>query len=140
MESSATMQVQDFRGIMIYSSEVLCTPASIWNKQTLSELTIHFLNQVALGSTRARKCSGVRNCSSDDSNSGSELVENRLKVLARTASRNLNEMEINIQSLYVARLLHAHWSIGPFICTKKLTAANRDLLMIKDEVACHVKM
>ena len=76
------------------SSGVLCTPDSLFSKQVLFELTIHFLNQVALGSIRARKCSGVINCSSDDPNSGSELVENRLKVLARTVSRNLKEVTV----------------------------------------------
>lgn len=58
----------------------------------LFELTIHFLNQVALGSISARKWTGVMYCSSLDPNPGSELAENRLKVLPRTDSRNLQQI------------------------------------------------
>ena len=54
-------------------------------------LTIHFLNHVAFGSTRARKCSGVMYCRSEEPNPATELEEKRLNVLSRTDSRNLKK-------------------------------------------------
>ena len=54
-------------------------------------LTIHFLNQVAFGSTRARKWSGVIYCRSEEPNPATELEEKRLNVLSRTDSRNLKK-------------------------------------------------
>ena len=55
-----------------------------------SKVTIHFLNQVAFGSSSARKCSGDMNCTKDEPADGTVLMASSLNVLCRISSKNLN--------------------------------------------------